>query len=345
MKRIVKGLLFAMVFMTLVVAIFCGTVVYYIMYKPNFVLSGTKYISIHEDHKDFDVLCRVLQDSAGCRRIQLFKILAEYRKYPANMKSGYYAIESGMNNNTLLNRLRLGQQTPVRITFNNIRLIDELASRLSSQLMIREEGLLSFLQDEKRCESLGFNTTTVKTMFIPNTYEVYWNIPVDKLMERMKREYDVFWNDNRLNKAKVLRLSPVEVSILASIVEEETAMLDEYPVVAGLYINRLYKGMLLQADPTVKYAAGDFSLRRILNRHKEVDSPYNTYLYAGLPPGPIRIPSISGIDAVLNFTKHNYLYMCAKDDFSGRHNFAVTLSEHNRNALKYQAELNRRGIR
>jgi len=345
MKRSVKGLLFAMAFVVGFVVIVCGTGVYYIMYKPNFNISGIKYITIYEDHKDFESLCNVLQDSAGCRRIHLFKILAEYRRYPQNMKSGRYAIEPDMNNHQVLNRLRFGQQTPVRITFNNIRLLDELASRLTGQLMISEAELLSFLQDEKRCTSLGFDTITIKTLFIPNTYEVYWNIPAEKLMERMKREYDAFWNESRINKAKALRLSPVEVSILAAIVEEETAMPDEYPVVAGLYINRLYKGMLLQADPTVKYAVGDFSLRRLLTVHTETESPYNTYLHGGLPPGPIRIPSINAIDAVLNYTKHHYLFMCAKEDFSGRHNFAVTLSEHNRNAQKYHAELNRRGIR
>ena len=333
------------VFLTLIAVATCGTVLYYIMYVPNFKIPETKYIYIREDNKDFELLCKVLQDSAGCRQIQLFKILAEYRKYPANMKPGRYAIDPDMNSHAVLNRLRFGQQTPVRITFNNLRLTGELANRLSEQLMIREEELLSLLQDEKRCESLGFNTTTIKTMFIPNTYEVYWNISAEKLLERMKREYATFWNESRLNKAKALRLSPVEVSVLASIVEEETAVPDEFPVVAGLYINRLYKGMLLQADPTLKYAAGDFSIRRLLNRHKEVESPYNTYLYAGLPPGPIRFSTIQGIDAVLNYTKHNYLYMCAKEDFSGRHNFAVTLAEHNRNAEKYWAELNRRGIR
>ena len=211
--------------------------------------------------------------------------------------------------------------------------------------MINNDELLSYLGDEDYCRSLGFDAVTIKTMFIPNTYEVYWNTPADKLVERMKREYDSFWNDERLKKAENIRLSPIEVSILASIVEEETAVPEEYPVVAGLYINRLYKNMPLQADPTVKYAVGDFTLRRILNIHLEVESPYNTYLNGGLPPGPIRIPSVRGIDAVLNYTKHNYIYMCANDDFSGRHNFAVTLSEHNRNAQKYRAELNRRGIR
>lgn len=181
-------------------------------------------------------------------------------------------------------------------------------------------------------------------MFIPNTYEVYWDISIDGLLKRMKKEYDKFWNDSRKDKAAVIGLTPVEVSILASIVEEECTYTDEYPTVAGLYLNRIKRKQLLQADPTVKFAVGDFGLRRILNVHLETDSPYNTYKYEGLPPGPIRIPSIKGIDSVLNYAKHDYLYMCAKEDFSGRHNFAKTLAEHNKNAANYRNALNHSGI-
>ncbi len=345
MKKITKRLLYIAFMIVLTVVAACGTIAYCVLYMPNFNVSETKYVYIYEDNKDFEALCRELQDSAGCTHLNFFRLLADFRKYPDNMKSGRFAIEPGMSNNEVLNRLRRGQQVPVRLTFNNLRLISDLTERFSEQLMVTNDDLLSYLSNGDYCESLGFDAMTIKTMFIPNTYEVYWNIPAEKLIERMKREYDAFWNSERLRKVKNLRLSPVEVSILASIVEEETAVLDEYPIVAGLYINRLYKGMPLQADPTVKYAVGDFSLRRILHKHLAVDSPYNTYLYEGLPPGPIRIPSVRGLDAVLNRTQHNYLYMCAKEDFSGRHNFAVTLSEHNRNADKYRAELNRRGIR
>ncbi|MDR2147790.1 MAG: endolytic transglycosylase MltG [Tannerella sp.] len=340
-----KKKLFYILFISLLVAVsIIGVVAYYILYMPNFEPSETEYVYIQEDNKDFDALCDDLQ-AAGCRDIRFFKWLAELRKYPQNMKAGRYAVTPGMSNNTLLNRLRRGQQTPVKLTFNNMRLISDLIERLSEQLMVSGEELLSLISDETYCESLGFNTSTVKTMFIPNTYEVYWTISAEKLMERMKQEYDRFWTAERRAKAEKIGLTPVEISILASIVEEETAASDEYPVVAGLYINRLHKGMLLQADPTVKYAVGDFSLQRILNVHTGVDSPYNTYRYEGLPPGPIRIPSPQSIDAVLNYTSHNYLYMCAKEDFSGRHNFATTMREHNINADKYRAELNRRGIR
>lgn len=231
-----------------------------------------------------------------------------------------------------------------RLTFNNIRFKEDLAERLDEQLMIDKDELLQLLDDSAYCDSLGFTPQTIVALFIPNTYEVYWNIPADKLIQRMKKEYDVFWTSERLAKAKAVKLTPVEVATLASIVEEESASTSEYPVIAGLYLNRLRAGMPLQADPTVKFAVGDFSLKRILFEHLEADSPYNTYKHAGLPPGPLRVPSIKGMDAVLNYMQHNYLYMCAKEDFSGRHNFAVTLAEHSRNANRYRAELNRRKI-
>ncbi len=317
---------------------------YRLLYAPDFRIEKTVYVYIDEN-KDFDDLCNQLKDSANCTRLDDFRKLAQWMKYPANMKTGRYAVEPGQNHRTLLNRLRSGQQAATRITFNNIRFKGDLAQRLSDQLMLSEYDILTYLNDPVYCESLGFTTETINTLFIPNTYEVYWNITPERLLQRFKREYDTFWTDERKAKAKDINLTPVEVSILASIVEEETAVPDEYPVVAGLYLNRLKRNIPLQADPTVKFAVGDFSLQRILNKHLETESPYNTYLHTGLPPGPLRIPSIRGIDSVLGHMNHNYLYMCAKEDFSGRHNFAVTLAEHNRNANRYRAELNRRNIR
>jgi len=341
MKKVVKRLIWCILALIILLAAACGGGIWYILYKPNFKPSERKFVYIYEDVKDFDALCQQLQDSAACIDVRSFRILADYRKYPANMKSGRYAVEPEMNNNTLINHLRLGQQSPIRLIFNNIRLTADLAERLSQQLMIDEDDLLALFADSLYCDSLGFTTATIGAMFIPNTYEVYWNISPKKLFDRMKREYETFWTAERRRKAENIRLNPVEIAVLASIVEEETAAPDEYSRVAGLYINRLRKGMLLQADPTVKYALGDFSLRRILNEHLTVESPYNTYLNPGLPPGPIRIPSPRSIDAVLNYEHHNYLYMCAKEDFSGRHNFAVTLAEHARNADRYHAALNR----
>lgn len=317
---------------------------YRLLWASDFIINETVYVFVDEQ-KDFSDLCRQLSDTANCQRIGSFKQLAGLLKYPKNMRTGRYAVEPGMNHLALLNNLRRGQQSATRITFNNIRLKTDLSKRLSDQLMLKDSELLCLLNDSAYCDSLGFTTETIQTLFIPNTYEVYWNISAEKLMQRMKREYKSFWTESRLAQAKEIGLTPIEVSILASIVEEETAAVDEYPIVAGLYLNRLHRGIPLQADPTVKFAVGDFSLQRILFEHLEIDSPYNTYKHTGLPPGPLRIPTIKGLNSVLNYTKHKYLYMCAKEDFSGRHNFAVTLAEHNRNANRYRAELNKRRIR
>ena len=313
-------------------------------YAPGFANRETVYVYI-DDTKDFDNLSRRLTDSAGMKHPKSFNCLAKAMKYPGNMKTGRYAVLPGMNCRTLLNILRRGEQTATRITFNNIRRKEDLAERLDKQLMLGKDEILRRINNPECCQALGFTTETIGALFIPNTYEVYWNISADNLLQRMKQEYDAFWTNERKKKAASIALTPVEVAILASIVEEETAATDEYPVVAGLYLNRLRRGIPLQADPTIKFATGNFALKRILSEHLEVDSPYNTYKHAGLPPGLLKLPSAKGIDGVLNCTKHAYIYMCAKEDFSGRHNFAVTLAEHNRNANRYRAELNKRNIR
>ena len=211
--------------------------------------------------------------------------------------------------------------------------------------MIDSVDIAQLLTDTAYIHSIGYTKETLPALFIPNTYEVYWDMSAKDFIQRMEKENKAFWNTDRMEKAKAIGLSPIEVATLASIVEEETANNEEKPMVAGLYINRLKRGMLLQADPTIKFSLQDFGLKRILYKHLEVKSPYNTYKNAGLPPGPIRIPSIRGLESVLNHAKHNYLYMCAKEDFSGTHNFAVTSAQHAANARKYQQALNRRGIR
>ncbi|MDD4515114.1 endolytic transglycosylase MltG [Massilibacteroides sp.] len=340
-KRNVIILVFSLLF---IIGAGSAYYIYTILYGQTYKLKETVYLYIDES-KNFDGLCDQLSGIVPKKDLKHFRLLADYLEYPDNMKTGKYAVINGMSQMQLINTLRRGQQTSVRLTFNNIRLKKDLAERLAEQLMVNEQSILSRLNDSVYCDSLGFSTETINVMFIPNTYEVYWNISADGLFQRMKREYDNFWTEKRRNKAKEIGLTPVEVSILASIVEEETAARDEYPIVAGLYLNRLNRNIPLQADPTVKFAVGDFSLQRILYVHLEVDSPYNTYKHTGLPPGPLRTPSIRSIDAVLNHTVHKYLYMCAKEDFSGRHNFAITLAEHNRNAERYRAELNRRQIR
>lgn len=329
---------------SLILLVVLGYLVYQWIWSPNFFPEREAYVYVDE-RTTFDGICKQLEREANVRRIGDFKRLADILDYPEHLRTGRYAIRRGASNLSVLNDLRRGHQAPVRVTFNNIRLKKELAERFDEQLMLTANELLSLWNDSLYCDSLGFTPTTILTLFIPNTYEFYWNTSARKFMSRMRHEYDTFWNEKRLAKAKEIGLTPIEVSILASIVEEESAIPDEYPLIAGLYLNRLRAGVPLQADPTIKFALGNFGLRRILFEHLEIDSPYNTYKYAGLPPGPLRVPTSRGIDAVLNYTKHRYMYMCAKEDFSGRHNFAVTLAEHNRNANRYRAELNRRKIR
>lgn len=329
---------------TLIVGLILGGVALYrLVWAPNFHPKETVYLYI-DQKKDYASLCQQLTDSAACAHLGGFKWLSSWLKYPEHMRTGRYAVEPGMSNWALLTNLRRGLQSATRVTFTNIRLKSDLAERLDEQLMLGKEELLALLNDSAYCDSLGFTPTTIPCLFLPNTYECYWNLSAEQLMRRMKREYEAFWTAERKRLAEEIGLTPIEVSILASIVEEETAASDEYPVVAGLYLNRLRKGIPLQADPTVKFAVGDFSLRRILFAHLEVDSPYNTYKHTGLPPGPLRIPSLRGLNSVLHYTHHTYLYMCAKEDFSGRHNFAATLAEHNRNADRYRAALNKRRI-
>ena len=321
----------------------CAVWCYRIVWMPNFFPEKPTYIYIDEKTGWGDV-CRLLEDSAACQHISTFKLLAGWMKYPPHVRTGRYRIDPRMDNLALVRNLRSGHQEATRLTFHNIRTKEELAERIDSQLMLHGIDLLVRMNDSTWCDSLGFTRETIPALFIPNTYEIYWNVSPERFMARMKQEYNRFWTVERRKKAEALGLTPVEVSTLASIVEEESAVADEYPTIAGLYLNRLKAGMPLQADPTVKFAAGDFALQRILDKHLAIDSPYNTYKYAGLPPGPIRIPSIRAIDAVLNPAHHRYFYMCAKEDFSGRHNFAATLAEHNRNANRYRAELNRRKI-
>lgn len=261
-------------------------------------------------------------------------------------KPGRYQLKAGMKNKEILRTLALGWQTPVMLTLSgNIRGIEKLSGLLGRKLMYDSAQFSKALNNLEIIDSLGFKQETFCAMFIPNSYSVYWSITPDSFIERMYKEYNKFWNKERDAKAKELGMSRVEVSILASIVCEETNYVPEMPKIAGVYINRLKRGMKLDADPTVKFAHGNFALKRILYRHLTIDSPYNTYKYAGLPPGPITIPSIKCIDAVLNYTHHNYLYFCASEKLDGTHKFAATLQRHNANARAYQAAITRLKIR
>ncbi len=273
-----------------------------------------------------------------------FNWVSKKKNYRETIKPGRYLLKKGMNTNQIVNVLRSGIQEPVNLTFNNVRFKEDLAGKVSKYIWADSLSVLNLFSNNTLIAEYGFTPETFRTMFIPNTYQFYWTTSAKEFAQRMKKEYDKFWTEKRKEKAKQIGLSPQEVIILASIVESETVKPDEMKRIAGLYLNRLKRGILLQADPTVKYAVGDYSIKRVLNKHLEIDSPYNTYKYAGLPPGPIMFPETSAIDAVLDYEKHNYIYMCAKEDFSGYHNFAKTLAQHNRNAAKYRAALNKNKI-
>lgn len=261
------------------------------------------------------------------------------------VQPGRYTFPKESNNREIIHKLRKGQHYPVRLTFNNIRTKEQFVEKIDHHFLFNPEELEHLLQDPLFLKPYGFTPDNVLTCFIPDSYDIFYDITAEEFFNRMFYYYKKFWNEERQAIAAKIGFSPVEISIIASIVEEENLIRGEEAMIAGVYINRLKKGMRLQADPTVKYASGNFLLKRVLYEHLAIDSPYNTYLYDGLPPGPIRLPEKSTIDSVLNYTRHNYLYMCAKEDFSGRHNFARTQAEHARNAKKYHQALNQRKIK
>lgn len=261
-------------------------------------------------------------------------------------RQGGYAIEEGESPLSVARKIRNHNQVSIKFTFHDIRTKEQFAERAAEKFMMSKDDILSLLNDSSFCDSLYHKTPeTVVSVLIPDTYEFYYTVSPSKFLTRIAKYYDKFWTSERKAKAAALGLSPDEVSTIASIVEEETAKSDERGKVARLYINRYKSGMKLQADPTVKFAIGDFSIKRITHEMLFTDSPYNTYKFEGLPPGPIRLPERSTLDAVLNAPAHSYTYMCAKEDFSGYHNFTSSYAEHRANAAKYQAELNKRGIK
>ena len=295
-----------------------------------------------------DATYRQLADSVATavQDMESFLKVAKRAGLETNFKPGRYLFTPDKSNKDLVRMLQKGWEQPMILTLGgNIRSLEKLSGILGRKLACDSASFAQYFAREEVWKENGFDKGTFMAMFLPNTYEVYWTITPQKFVERMKKEYGKFWNSERKAKAKEIGLSEIEVSILASIVCEETNYVPEMPAVAGVYINRLKRGMKLDADPTVKFALGDPTVKRILFRHLKVDSPYNTYLYAGLPPGPITIPGIKGIDAVLNYQNHNYLYFCANSNMDGTHKFARTLSEHNVNARAYQAALNKLKIR
>ncbi len=299
---------------------------------------------IYVDRDDtVDSIYQKLGTEAHGFSLTLFRVLAKTTCY-STVRLGRYDIGSGRSTLRVFRDLRRGFQTPLSLTIPIVRTTEDLAQFLGEHLEASVEDFRAALTDRKTLSTFGKTPETAICLFIPNTYEVYWTVSPQQLLERMQKESKLFWSSERKAAAQEQGLTPDEVITLASIVENETAYNPEKPQVAGMYLNRLRKSMPLQADPTVKFALGDFSIRRVLHKHLTVDSPYNTYRNLGLPPGPIGIPSLSSIEGVLHAAKHSYLYMCAKEDFSGSHNFAATYEEHLQNAEKYSAALNARNI-
>ena len=319
---------------------------YYHYAVSNFVShdgEGHAY-HVHPDMESDSLLTEIQEDYDMLSELA-WCLHCRYLKYK-QPKPGYYRFAAKIGNSELIRRLMLGEETPVRLSFTHaIRTREQLAGHLGKRLLLDSVEIIQRLDNKEYMAHFGLTPETAVSMFIPNTYEVYWTLTADQLFARMYKEYQRFWNDERLAKAKKLGLTPVEVATIASIIASETNKKDEYPAIASIYINRLRKGIALQACPTVIFAVGDFSLRRVLKRHLAIDSPYNTYKYRGLPPGPIRLARPDVIDAVLNAPKTDYLYMCANPDFSGTHVFSSSFAKHSAVAREYQRELNRRKVK
>ena len=321
----------------------CSVYIYQMLYSPNFLInSDEKFITINEKI-EFNQLIKSLERDTIINDILSFSVLSKIMEYQENIKEGAYKVKTNMSNYDMITMLRSGNQTPINITFSYARKMDDLAEKITEKLKISKDDLINYLYSNIK-DYNDFNKSDIISIFLPDTYEVYWNISPKKLTEKMFKEYNKFWNNERLAKLNKINLNQKEAIVLASIVASESRMLDEADIIAGVYMNRLNRNMRLQADPTLVFAANDYTIRRVLNKHKKIKSPYNTYIHKGLPPGPIRLTPKKYIDAVLNYEKHNYIFFCAKEDFSGYHSFATNLRDHNSNARKFQRALNERKI-
>ena len=327
------------------IGLIAGYAAWELVYSSNIVYEAkTREYLFIPSKTDFEDVMNIIEKNELLANPESFKWLAGVMNYTNNIHPGRYKLRKGMSNRELLLKLRKGEQDPVKIRFERLETISELVDYFSSQLECKRSELGFLLNDENFMASYGFGMNTVMALFIPNTYFFNWNTSAHGVVDRMYAEYNKFWTGKRVSMASKLNLTPLEVINLASIVEQETYMNDEKPMIAGVYLNRLKKGMKLQADPTIKFIAKEKKIKRILKRHLKIESPYNTYLHKGLPPGPICIPAISSIEAVLSPAKHKFIFFCAKDDFSGYHNFARTNKEHILNARRYQKALNAKKI-
>ena len=336
-------------YLLVIVSTLAATFAFYfwqVAYSPNLNVDGKeKFVLYIPKNSTYETVLDTLRKHKIINNEIGFGFMSKRMGYREHVKPGRYEIPVDANNKSMLSKLRSGNQDPVKLTFNNVRTKEDLIKKLGNKMEFDSNNLLNKLNDESECTKYGFTPETIMCMFLPDTYFVFWDSSVESFMDRMQSEYKKFWNEKRLAEAQAINMTPTQVAVMASIVQSETNKADEMPIVAGVYVNRIATNMPLQADPTVKFAVGDFKLKRILNKHLSIDSPYNTYRNTGLPPGPIALPERVALDAVLNYEKHNYTYFCAKEDFSGYHNFAVTYSEHLKNADIYQAALNKRGIK
>jgi len=332
------------VFLGLIIMVLVVYKLYSRVFVPNVVMDAAHELYYIPTGSDFQYVVDGLEEQGMIENRKSFEWVAIRKGYDSKVKPGRYKIRNGQSNNELVNMLRSGNQDPVMVVFNNVRTLNQLSGKVSQYLETDSIALASYLTNDGLPSKYGFDAATFSSMFIPETYEFFWTTSPDNFTDRMGQEYEKFWDGERDRKAKKLEMSREEIVTLASIVDEETLYNDENSRVAGLYLNRLEQGVPLQADPTLKFALGDFSRQRILNVDKEIDSPYNTYKFKGLPPGPISVPSVSAIDGVLNAENHRYLYMCAKADFSGYHAFARDYNQHLKNARAFQLELNKKRI-
>jgi UPF0755 protein len=315
------------------------------LFSNNVNSSANKPIYIYiKSNKSLDRLLFNLQNENILINVQSFERIAKLINLTDNLKAGRYKIIEGMNNIALIKLLKSGRQEPLNLVIKYARRKENLALTISTQLELDSAELINLMNDSLTLNTAKMDSNNIISLFVPNTYNVYWNISGKKLVERMQKEYNSFWNSSRTTKSILLKMTPQEVTILASIVMCETNKPDEMPIVARTYMNRMKIGMPLQADPTVLFALNDTSIKRVLSIHTALQSPFNTYLNIGLPPGPICLASPIAIDAVLNAPTNDYLYFCAKEDFSGYHKFAQTFAQHQVNARRYQRELNRRGL-
>jgi UPF0755 protein len=315
-----------------------------VVYTPNILIDKEDLVFNIPTGANFKYVQNSLYDLGIVNDLVSFSFLSKLKRYDQSIKPGSYLLQADMSNRDAINMLRSGDQVPIKLTYSNARSLEVLAAKIASYLEFDSATMISNLSNSDVASSYGFTKETFLCMFLPNTYEVYITDQPIVVLDRIYSAYKIFWNPERMAKAEALNLTPEEVIVLASIVDAETNQMDEAPTVAGVYINRLNKNIKLQADPTLIFAMGDYTIKRVLYEHMQVDSPYNTYKYAGLPPGPINLPSIAAIEAVLNYAKSDYLYFCANPDFTGNHIFARNLSQHNKNARLLHLALNKKKI-